>query len=68
MVDECRETGGGPSAHIVARLAEHPELRGCRLRRITAQDSYIPLGPAANTVLVQVEDIVAAARDLVGEP
>ncbi len=68
VVDECRQTAGGPSAHILADLAEDPELRGVRLKRLTAVDTYVPLGPAANLVLVQKNDIVRAARELAAEP
>jgi 2-oxoisovalerate dehydrogenase E1 component len=67
VVDECR-SHGGPSARIVAALAEDPELDGLRLRRISAADTYLPLGPAADLVLVQVGDVVAAARALCAEP
>ena len=64
VVDECRHTGGGPSAHIVANLQENPDLV---VRRIAGSDTYVPLGPAADEVLVQVDDIVAAARKLAQE-
>ncbi|MEZ5966660.1 MAG: thiamine pyrophosphate-dependent enzyme [Planctomycetota bacterium] len=67
VVDECRATHGGPSAGILAELAQDPDLEGVRLRRVTAKDSYIPLGPAANLMLVQVEDIVTAALALIEE-
>ncbi len=65
VVDECRATHGGPSALILAELAQDPDLEGTRLRRIAAKDSYIPLGPAANLMLVQVADIVATALSMV---
>jgi 2-oxoisovalerate dehydrogenase E1 component len=60
VVDECRRTGGGIAEAVVADLAE----RGApaRLRSVRATDSYVPLGPAANLVLVQTADIVEAAR------
>jgi 2-oxoisovalerate dehydrogenase E1 component len=64
VVDECRRTGGGPSAAILADLAQDPELRGIPLLRVAADDTYVPLGPAANTVLVQTDDIVRAAHEL----
>jgi 2-oxoisovalerate dehydrogenase E1 component len=66
VVDECRRTGGGPSALILAELAQHPELRAVRLRRLAACDTYVPLGPAADLVLVQLDDIVRAAQELAG--
>ncbi|MCA8956492.1 MAG: MFS transporter, partial [Planctomycetes bacterium] len=63
VVDECRHQGGGPSAHIVAELlAEDPSLR---LARVTSRDTFIPLGPAADQVLLSVDDIVAASQRLV---
>jgi 2-oxoisovalerate dehydrogenase E1 component len=67
-VDECRRTGGGPSALVLADLAEDPALEGVRLRRIAGDDTYIPLGPAANHVLVQTEDVVRAAQELCALP
>ncbi len=62
VVDECRATGGGVADAVLADLAEHD----CRvkLRSVRAADSYIPLGPASDTVLVQPSDIVAAALTL----
>lgn len=65
VVDECRASAGVADA-VVAHLAE----RGHRgpLRSIRARDSYVPLGPAANAVLVGEDDIVAAARRLVERP
>jgi 2-oxoisovalerate dehydrogenase E1 component len=65
VVDECRASQGGPSPLLLAELAQDPELEGVRLRRIAAKDSYIPLGPAANLMLVQVDDIVQAALAMV---
>jgi 2-oxoisovalerate dehydrogenase E1 component len=62
VVDECRATGGGIADAVVAHLAErgyaHP------LRSVRAHDSYVPLGPAADLVLVQEDDVVAAVRAL----
>lgn len=64
VVDECRATGAGIADAVIARLAESGVRR--RLASVRALDSYIPLGPAANTVLVQEEDIVARARAISG--
>jgi 2-oxoisovalerate dehydrogenase E1 component len=58
VVDECRRTGGGIADAVVADLAER-ELP-VRLRTVRALDSYVPLGPAANLVLVQTPQIVDA--------
>jgi 2-oxoisovalerate dehydrogenase E1 component len=67
VVDECRAHHGGPSPLILAELCQDPALRGCRLRRIAAVDSYVPLAAAANLVLVQQDDIEAAAVQLAQE-
>jgi 2-oxoisovalerate dehydrogenase E1 component len=63
VVDECRATGAGVADAIVAHFAE----RGARLpmRSVRAADSYVPLGSATACVLVQEDEIVAAARELV---
>jgi 2-oxoisovalerate dehydrogenase E1 component len=64
VADECRATGGGIADAVIAGLAE----RGVPgpFRSVRAVDSYVPLGPAADTVLLQERDIEAAARSLVG--
>ena len=67
VVDECRKTAAGPSSLILAELCQDPELRDCRLRRIAATDSYVPLAAAANLLLVQEEDIERAAVELCQE-
>ena len=61
VVDECRQTHGGPSPVLLAELSQDPELRGSVLRRVAAADSYVPLAAAANLVLVQEPDIERAA-------
>src|SRR5690606_12572501 len=68
FVDECRKTGGGPSAALIAELATDPDCRSVVARRVCGADSYVPLADAANLVLVQTADIVAAARELAAEP
>jgi 2-oxoisovalerate dehydrogenase E1 component len=57
VADECRRTGGGIAEAVVADLAEsgYPG----RLRSVRAADSFVPLGAAANLVLIQTSDIVA---------
>ena len=62
IVDETRRSGGVSEALMTA-LVEH-EFTGVT-KRVAAQDSFIPLGDAANCVLVQEADIVTAARDAV---
>jgi 2-oxoisovalerate dehydrogenase E1 component len=64
LVDECRDTHGGPSPMILTRLCTDPELAGCQFRRVAAVDSYVPLAAAANLVLVQEPDIERAALAL----
>ncbi|MEE2032745.1 thiamine pyrophosphate-dependent enzyme [Rhodococcus chondri] len=57
VVDETRR-GGGVSDAVVAALVDagYPG----RIHRLTARDSFVPLGPAAAHVLVSEEDIVDA--------
>jgi 2-oxoisovalerate dehydrogenase E1 component len=62
VVDECRATGGGPADALLADLAV--QGYGGRLDAARAADSYVPLGPAADTVLVGEEDVVAGIRGL----
>jgi 2-oxoisovalerate dehydrogenase E1 component len=63
VVDETRRSGG-VSEGIVTALVD-AEYTG-KLKRVAAQDSFIPLGPAANLVLVSEADILTAARELLG--
>jgi 2-oxoisovalerate dehydrogenase E1 component len=62
VADETRRTGGAGEG-VLAALAESG-FRG-RMTRVAGQDSYIPLGAAANLVLLGEDDIEAAARELV---
>ena len=62
VVDETRRSGG-VSESVVATLVDHGY--GGRLARVTSADSFIPLGPAAETVLLGEGDIVTAVRELV---
>ena len=57
VVDETRRSGGVAEA-VVAALVDGGH-RG-RIVRVTSADSFVPLGPAAETVLVSEDDIVAA--------
>jgi 2-oxoisovalerate dehydrogenase E1 component len=63
IVDETRRSGG-VSEGIVSALVD-ANFEG-RVSRVTSQDSFIPLGAAANHVLLQEAEIEAAARALVG--
>ena len=61
VVDECRETGG-MAEPIITALVEHcPEVS---MKRVAGVDTYIPLGAAANLVLVSEEQIENAAMEL----
>ena len=61
VVDETRRSGG-VSEGVVAALVDvgYPG----RLSRVTSADSFIPLGPAADTVLLGESEIVGAVHDL----
>lgn len=61
VVDETRRTGGVGEG-IVANLVDSG-FTG-QIRRIAARDSFVPLGAAANLVLVSEDDIVTAAQHL----
>lgn len=64
VVDETRRSGG-VSEGVYAALIDGG-YRG-RLARVTGEDTYIPLGPAANLVLVQEDDIERAALALAAQ-
>jgi 2-oxoisovalerate dehydrogenase E1 component len=63
IVDECRETGS-LSEELIAKLfeAEFPSS----IARINGKDSFIPLGPAADEVLLQEEEIERKILALIG--
>ena len=63
IVDECRRTGSQSEA-LMALFAERAPGVACR--RITAEDSFIPLGRAATLTLPSRDSIVAAALELAG--
>jgi 2-oxoisovalerate dehydrogenase E1 component len=63
IVDETRRSGG-VSEGIVSALVD-ARFDGA-LSRVTSHDSFVPLGEAANHVLLQEAEIEAAARALVG--
>jgi 2-oxoisovalerate dehydrogenase E1 component len=63
IVDETRRSGG-VSEGIVSALVD-ARFDGA-VTRVTSQDSFIPLGEAADHVLLQEAEIEAAARALVG--
>ncbi|GGM50260.1 MFS transporter [Dactylosporangium sucinum] len=59
VVDETRVSGGVSEA-VVAALVD-AGFAG-RIARVNSIDSYVPLGPAADQVLLGEPDILAAAR------
>lgn len=63
VMDESRRAGGLAES-IMAVLMERCGSR-VTARRINAMDTYVPLGPAADTVLPLEPTIVQAVRDLV---
>lgn len=66
VVDEGRRTGA-LSEEIVTAIVE---TCGCniQIRRVVGEDSYIPLGEAAQQVLPDEEQIIAAARSMLAVP
>jgi 2-oxoisovalerate dehydrogenase E1 component len=63
VADECRATGGGVAEALVAHLAERGYPR--RLASVRSADSFVPLGPPADLVLLSEDEILAAAKELV---
>ena len=66
VVDECRKTGSQSEAlmtMIVEKSAHAPVLK-----RVAADDCFIPLGKAAMSTLPSRDGIVAAALDLLKRP
>ncbi|MCB9669978.1 MAG: MFS transporter [Alphaproteobacteria bacterium] len=63
VVDECRASSGVADTVVAGLVEREPTLR---THRVTGLDTYIPLGDAANRVLVQEPDIEAGARLLLG--
>jgi 2-oxoisovalerate dehydrogenase E1 component len=61
VVDETRHQGGAGEA-VVTALVEHG-FDG-PIARVAARDSFVPLGDAANLVLVSEDDIADAVRSL----
>ncbi len=63
IVDETRRSGG-VSEGVMGALVD-ANFEGT-ISRVTSQDSFVPLGEAADHVLLQEAEIDAAARALVG--
>ena len=62
VADECRATGAGVADALIAHLAER-QYPG-RVGSVRSADSFIPLGPAADLVLLSEDQIVDAALEL----
>jgi 2-oxoisovalerate dehydrogenase E1 component len=62
IVDECRRTGSQSEA-LMALFAERDPVKP--VRRLTAEDSFIPLGRAATITLPSRDSIVEAALETV---
>ncbi len=62
VVDETRQSGG-VSEGVISALVD-AGFAG-PLKRVTSDDSFVPLGPAADYVLLGEDEIAAAARALV---
>jgi 2-oxoisovalerate dehydrogenase E1 component len=65
VVDETRATGG-VSEGVLTALADH-RYDGVA-RRVASRDSFVPLGPAANAVLLSEGEIVDAAHAVLAVP
>ncbi len=65
VVDECRRSGNVSEA-IACCLLEDASARAVPFARATSADSFVPLADAANLVLVQEDEIVAAAERVCG--
>lgn len=62
VADECRTTGAGIADAVIAALAESNYTRP--LCSVRAVDTYVPLGAAANLVLISEAQITEAALHL----
>jgi 2-oxoisovalerate dehydrogenase E1 component len=65
IVDETR-LSGAVSESLISTLVDAGVTTP--MRRVTSDDSFIPLGPAADAVLLDEERIDRAARELCGLP
>ena len=61
VVDETRRSGGVSESVLTAFVDAGLEAR---MARVTSEDSFVPLGPAAAEVLLSVQDVVDATRKL----
>ena len=66
VVDETRRSGGVGEAVLAGLVDRRVDVTATR--RVTARDTFIPLGDAALCVLVSEDDIVDAVRDVATRP
>ncbi|MFT5997236.1 MAG: 2-oxoisovalerate dehydrogenase E1 component [Kangiellaceae bacterium] len=66
IVDECRQTGSISEALVTFLVESGTTHNKLKVSRVTAHDSFIPLGSAAYHVLPSTEQIVDEALLLVG--
>jgi 2-oxoisovalerate dehydrogenase E1 component len=64
VVDETRHTGGVGEGVVSALMDGGYDGR---IARVSGRDSFVPLGPAADLVLLQQKEIETAARKLASE-
>ncbi len=63
IVDECRHTGSQSEA-VAAGLHEHL-MSPAKISRLTGDDTFIPLGPTATSVMPSKASIIEAFEKLV---
>jgi 2-oxoisovalerate dehydrogenase E1 component len=66
IVDECRKTGSISEALITLLIEHDVNYSNRKIERLTAHDSFIPLGTASYEVLPSCELIVEQAKRMVG--
>ena len=67
IVDECRQTGSISEALITLLLEHDKDFSKRKVERLTAHDSFIPLGAASYQVLPSCELIVQQAKNMVAK-
>jgi len=66
VVDEGRTTGGIAEEIIACLVEDVPALKAAEIARVAGADCYVPLANAANLVLPQEDEVLAAMRRLLG--
>jgi 2-oxoisovalerate dehydrogenase E1 component len=64
IVDECRQTGSLSEALVTLLIENLPDYNNRNIQRLTAHDSFIPLGSASYAVLPSCELIVKQAQQM----